>query len=89
MREETPSQVIEHQEKPVSMKKKGQISNVLLVVVFVIGLSLLLYPSISDYWNSFHQSRAIMDYAERVADLSNEEYAECLRQAREYNRTNS
>ena len=34
---------------------KRNLSTILLVLVFFIGLSLLLYPSVSDYWNSFHQ----------------------------------
>ena len=45
------------------MKKKGNFLNILLVLVFFVGLSLLLYPSVSDYWNSFHQTRAIAAYA--------------------------
>ena len=35
----------------------------------LIGLSLLLYPTVSDYWNSFHQTKAITTYAENVADV--------------------
>ena len=55
------------------MKRKGStITTVILVLLFVIGLSLLLYPALSDYWNSLHQSKAISDYADNVADLSKE-----------------
>ncbi len=50
-----------------------------------IGLSLLLYPSFSDYWNSFHQSRAISSYIERVAHIDNSAYDEMMASAREYN----
>ena len=39
------------------MKKKG--TTILLIIVFLAGLSLLLYPTVSDYWNSFHASRAV------------------------------
>lgn len=46
---------------------KNRISTILLLVVFLTGLSLLLYPTVSDYWNSLHQSRAIATYAEQVA----------------------
>ncbi len=49
-------------------------ANIVLIAVFVVGLALLLYPSVSDYWNSFHQSRAIMNYAEHVAALDTAEY---------------
>ena len=39
-------------------KNKNRITTVLLALVFLAGLSLLLYPTVSDYWNSFHASRA-------------------------------
>lgn len=67
--------------------RKGtkKISDFLLILVFLTGLSLLLYPSISDYWNSFHQSRAIASYAEAVAELDNESYEEYWKAAQEYN----
>jgi sortase A len=57
----------------------------ILIVVLLIGLSLLLYPSVSNYWNSFHQTRAISDYVEKVAQMSNEEYDKVLSEAKAYN----
>ncbi len=65
--------------------KKRKISNILLVIVFLVGLSLLLYPSVSDYWNSFHQSYAITGYSTEVANLSQHEYDSILENARLYN----
>lgn len=65
--------------------KKGTLSTVILILVFLIGLSLLLYPTISDYWNSLHQSRAIAEYAEQVAELDNNRYAELWANAHSYN----
>ena len=38
---------------------KKNLSTILLVLALIIGLCLLLYPTVSDYWNSLHQSRAI------------------------------
>ena len=67
------------------MKKKSNIINILLVLIFLAGLSLLLYPSVSDYWNSLHQSRAIASYAEEVANLNQEEYERIWNAACEYN----
>ena len=69
------------------MKKKGNFLNILLVLVFLVGLSLLLYPSVSDYWNSFHQTRAIATYSEEVANLENEQYDEIWEAAQQYNRS--
>ena len=67
--------------------KKGTLSNVFLILVLLIGLSLLLYPSFSDWWNSRHQSRAIAMYTEQVAGLNNDEYDQMLADARLYNET--
>ena len=67
--------------------KKRDFSTVILILVFLVGLSLLLYPSVSDYWNSFHQSRAIATYAEQVANIDNDRYAQLWEDARAYNQT--
>ena len=66
-------------------KKKPNITTVLLVVLLLAGLSLLLYPSVSDYWNSFHQTRAIASYAEEVANLDDAQYEEIWEAAKAYN----
>ena len=66
-------------------RKESTITTVILVLLFVIGLSLLLYPALSDYWNSLHQSAAISDYAENVADLSKENYDELWTASKNYN----
>lgn len=56
-----------------------------MVVLLLAGLSLLLYPTVSDYWNSLHQSRAIADYVESVAQMDDAEYDALWEAAREYN----
>lgn len=68
------------------MKKKN-LSTIVLLLVFLVGLSLLLYPSVSDYWNSFRQSRAIANYEETVAKIDNDTYEKLINAAREYNET--
>ena len=64
---------------------RKHLSTILLVFILLIGLSLLLYPSVSDYWNSFHQTRAIATYAENVAKLDNNQYDQLWEEARAYN----
>ena len=64
---------------------RKHLSTILLVFILLIGLSLLLYPSVSDYWNSFHQTRAIATYAENVAKLDNNQYDHLWEDARAYN----
>lgn len=64
--------------------KKNWIT-VALIVILLAGLGLLLYPSVANYWNSFHQSRAIAGYADAVAELDPEEYQRILSEAQAYN----
>ena len=66
-------------------KKKGNYITILLVLILLVGLSLLLYPSVSDYWNSLHQTRAIATYAEEVANLNQDQYDEIWAAAERYN----
>ena len=64
---------------------KKSLSNVILILVFLTGLSLLLYPTVSNYWNSIHQSRAINDYSVSVKELNADEYKTILQDAMRYN----
>ena len=66
-------------------KKKGNYITILLVLILLVGLSLLLYPSVSDYWNSLHQTKAIAAYAEEVANLNQDQYGEIWAAAESYN----
>ena len=67
-------------------KKKHRVSNLILVLILLTGVGIAGYPAFSDYWNSMHQTRAIAGYAERVAELTNDEYASVWEAALDYNR---
>ena len=67
--------------------KRSNFTTFLLVVILFVGLSLLLYPTFSDYWNSFHQTKAITTYAQQVADLDEDKYDEIWSAAWDYNRS--
>ena len=67
-------------------KKSHRASNLILVLILLVGAGIAGYPAFSEYWNSMHQSRAIMGYAERVAEMSNEEYEAVWDAALDYNR---
>ncbi len=69
------------------MKKKSSFVTAILIAALLAGALLLLYPTVSDYWNSFHQSRAIASYAEQVADLDDNTYDQIWADARAYNET--
>lgn len=76
----------EYNSKESFMKKaKNKLLNILPLIIFIIGLSLLLYPSFSNYWNSFHQSRAIVGYAEAVAEIDDNDYEKIWNNAVAYN----
>lgn len=60
-------------------------TTMVLFLVLIAGFCLLLYPTVSDWWNSFHQSRAIASYVEAVENMSNDEMDEMLELAHQYN----
>ena len=61
-------------------------STIILLVSFFIGLSVLLYPSISSYWNSKTQSEAIVDYESMLSQYKPEDYAAIFAEADAYNK---
>ena len=66
---------------------KSKIYTAALLLIFVIGVSLLLYPTVSDYWNSFTSSRAITHYSDEVANMNRELYQQILSEAQAYNQS--
>lgn len=66
---------------------KKHLSTLLLILVFVVGLSLMLYPAVSDAWNSRHQSQAIASYDSSVSAMSQVSYDQAWAEARAYNET--
>ncbi len=66
------------------MRKK--LPSIILILVLIAGLSLLLYPTISDYINSLHQSKAISEYVEAVNNLDDDTYEKLWNNAVEYNK---
>ena len=64
---------------------KRIITNIIIALIFLAGLSVLLYPTVSDYVNELHSSRAIVDYDNVVQSLSEEDYTKELQDAAEYN----
>ncbi len=66
-------------------KLKKQIPNIIFGLIFVVGLCVLLYPSVSNYINSKNQSRAIKEYQEALTELSQEDYSKFWQEAYRYN----
>ena len=72
-------------QKQSKVMKKGKLQMFGLLALFFIVVGLLVYPSFSDYWNTFHQSRVIMKYADRVSNMNKDEYARLIKEANQYN----
>ncbi|MCD8118472.1 MAG: class C sortase [Lachnospiraceae bacterium] len=79
-------QKAEKKKKAAEGKKKNSWPGTLaLVLVFIIGILVLLYPTVSNWWNERAQTRAIFSYDEAVAALSEEEFADYVEAAQSYN----
>ena len=65
---------------------KKHLLTVLMLMGLAIGVGLLLYPSVANYWNSFHQTQAIMSYSEAVSQMDTEDYKKILDDAKAYNK---
>ena len=71
--------------KEKKAKKSKRSTTIVILLVFLIGLSLLAYPTVSDQWNKMHQTRAIISHAENVAKLSDSEREKLLSAAEKFN----
>ena len=72
-------------QKNKKKNRRSTLTTFLLFFILAAGVGLLLYPSVSNYWNSFHQTKAIANYADEVANMENEEYDRIWQQAVAYN----
>ena len=66
------------------MKKNNKIG-ILLVLMLFVGVCGLLYPSVSQYWNTKTQSRAVTNYQEILASIKTEDYTAYFDAANKYN----
>lgn len=69
----------------MKQKKSGAWSTILLILILLIGLSLMLYPSFSNWWNSFHQTRVIDSYREEILHIDPNLYDEIWESAYAFN----
>ena len=69
------------------MRKKNNFSTVILIVILVAGLSLLLYPTVSNWWNSTVSSYAVTKYQQQLATIDQERYNKLWQEAIDYNQS--
>lgn len=68
-------------------EKKKEKGILLYLLLLVIGMGFLLYPSLSNYYNTFHQSKAISQYLEIMEEIDKEEQDKIFNEVRMYNKT--
>ena len=66
--------------------KRKHISTIFIILIFLVGLGFISYPTVSNLWNQAHQSRAIATYTEQVEKLDDSSNKEMLKAARKYNK---
>lgn len=64
---------------------KRRFSNIILVLIFLVGLSILLYPTVSNYINQKNQSRVVAAYNDTVSNMTEEDYSSYFEKAHAYN----
>ena len=68
-----------------TLRLTDRIINGILILALTVGICMLLYPTISNYWNSFHQTQLVQEYSQEVSMMDAEEYERLLDEARRYN----
>lgn len=66
---------------------KKHIVTFLAGIVFLAGLSLLLYPTVSNYWNTKHQTQAIISYSNRIEKMKEKDRKQAIHLAKQYNKS--
>lgn len=66
-------------------KKSGKISTIILIIILLVGLSVMLYPIISNWWNTREQRRAIENYKAIIYEMDSDETERLLAEAHDYN----
>ena len=69
----------------IRKKRKSALGTWVLVLIMILGLGIMAYPTVSDWWNSFHASRAIASYSNAVESVDHEKLDAMIQAAREYN----
>ena len=64
---------------------KKHISTIIAILVFITGLSLLLYPTVSNYWNSKHQTAVVANYTDTLAKMDDKDKQNAIDSAISYN----
>lgn len=64
---------------------KRKISSILFGLLFLLGFSILAYPTISDQWNTYRQSQLISSYESKIEEMEPEDFSNEWEKARSFN----
>lgn len=64
---------------------KRKIANILFGILFLIGFGILIYPTVSDQWNTYRQNQLISSYESQVSDLTEEDFTDEWKKAEAFN----
>lgn len=86
-REETPLSPRKNKLYDMKKNKSFVVLAVAVCLIFVLGLGLLLYPTVSNFWNEKRSEKLINDYIANVSEAKGEDYSAEFKEAEEYNKT--
>lgn len=66
---------------------RKHMATIIAVLVFITGISLLLYPTVSEYWNSLYQSKVVANYSDKMKKMNRKEKQAAIDKAKAYNET--
>ena len=66
---------------------RKHMATIIAVLVFITGISLLLYPTVSEYWNSLYQSKVVANYSDKMKKMNKKEKQAAIDKAKAYNET--
>lgn len=64
---------------------RKHMATIIAVLVFITGISLLLYPTVSEYWNSLYQSKVVANYSDKMKKMNKKEKQAAIDKAKAYN----
>lgn len=66
-------------------KKSSWLLNGVIVLIFLVGVGILFYPTVSDLWNNYRNQRLISNYTDTVETMEPEDYSKIWEEAKAYN----
>lgn len=66
---------------------KRKISGILFGLMFLLGFAILIYPTVSNQWNTYRQNQLISSYEELIGKMAEEDFTKEWEKANAFNDT--